>query len=281
MRRIIDTSQPREMEIIEEYLRHLHDTECTEQTIRKRREILYRLNRELDYGIGQVEEKELKIWLYRDNWSQNTKATYFRCLKSFYEWATDPDDPWLTGNPMAGLTRVQTAASVARAATDAQVAEILARAAEPFRTWALLAAYQGLRCVEISRLDREHVTGEQLFVVRGKGNKPRVHDTDPQVWTAVKDLPAGPVARRIDGARATAVYVSISSNLHFQRKLGVQTSMHRLRHWLGTTVQREYKDVRVTQRMLGHAQLSSTMIYTDATDEQQRAARATLPRFDG
>lgn len=268
------------MEAIDAYLAHLHDMNRTEQTIRKRREILYRLDRELERGIGKVEEKELKAWLYRDEWSQNTKATYFRCLKSFYEWAADPEDPWINGNPMAGLTRVRTAASIARAATDAQVADVLARAQEPFRTWALIAAYQGLRCLEISRLDREHVTEQQLFVVRGKGNKPRVHDTDPQVWEALKGQPAGPVARRRDGSRASEVYVSISSNLHFQRKLGIQTHMHALRHWLGTTVQRQYKDVRVTQRMLGHAQLSSTMIYTDATDEQQRAARSTLPRFD-
>jgi len=67
--------------------------------------------------------------------------------------------------------------------------------------------------------------------------------------------------------------------LHF-RSLGLHgATLHRLRHWLGVTVQRNYRDPRVTQRVLGHASLSSTQIYTDATDEQQRAARATLPRF--
>lgn len=274
-------ADPQAMEIIDAYIEHLRQAQCTDQTMDYRRELLCRLDRELPFGIGQVYKTDLAKWLYRDEWSQNTKATYFRTIKSFYDWATDPAEPWLSGaNPAAGLDRVRTADSVARAATDEQVREIMLRAAEPFRTWAMLAAYQGLRAIEISRLDREHVTQQQLFVVRGKGGKPRVHDTDPVVWAAVKGLRPGPIARHPEtGQRASDHYVAVYTRDYLRRKLKIHTSLHPLRHWLGTTVQREYKDVRVTQRMLGHAQLSSTMIYTDATDEQQRAARATLPRF--
>lgn len=269
-------------ELVDAYIEHLRITgDSPDQTMRDRRAILLRLHRELPFGLGQVTPKELADWLYRDELSQNSKATYYRCLKSFYGFAFDPADPWLGGdNPMAGLPPVRTADSVPRACTDEQLAEILTRAAEPYRTWAILAAYQGLRAVEISRLDREHVTEQQLFVVRGKGGRPRAHDTDATAWAAVKDLPRGPVARRADtGERATPHYVSVYSRDHFHRRLKVPVSLHQLRHWLGTTVQRQYRDIRVTQALLGHRQLSSTQIYTQATDQQQRQARATLPRF--
>jgi integrase len=124
------------------------------------------------------------------------------------------------------------------------------------------------------------VTAETLIVVRGKGGRPRVHDTHPDVWAAVKDLPRGSLACRPDGQRADAFYVSATAALHFRRKLHMPgVSMHRLRHWLGVTTQRTYKDIRVTQQMLGHLSLQSTQVYTDATPEQQRAARAMLPRF--
>lgn len=151
-------AEPREMELIEAYLEHLRQEGCTEKTIAGRRELLYRLNRDLAYGVGQVKDSELRAWLYRDGWSQNTRATYYAGLNSFYAWAADPEDPWLSDNPMRRLPAVKSAASVPRAATDAQVCAATTQTAEPFRTWAKLAARQGLRCIEISRLDREHIT---------------------------------------------------------------------------------------------------------------------------
>lgn len=271
--------QAQSMQIIDAYLEFLRRSSRTQKTIEGRRDILLRLDHDMPFGIGQVSVEELRKWLYRDRWSQNTRATYYHAIKSFYGWAANPKDPWLTADPSADLEPVSRPRGVARPVTDEQLQRILAEAAEPFRTWAIIAAYQGLRCVEISRLDREHVTERNLIVVRGKGDRARVHDTDPAVWAAVKDLPPGPVAV-LDGHRATPDQVSVRSALHFQLKLDMPgVSLHRLRHWLGCTVQREYKDIRVTMAVLGHAALSSTEIYTQATDEQQRAARSTLPRF--
>src|ERR1700754_945325 len=231
----------REMEMIDAYLKHLHDDEnATEDTLAGRQRILLRISRELDYGLGRTSHQQLADFLYRDEWSQNTKATYFRAIKSFYDWATAPDDPWLEFNPAARLTRVKTADSVARACTDDELQQILAKAKEPYRTWAILAAYMGLRCIEIARLEREHITREQLIVVKGKGGRPRVHDTDELVWETVKDLPPGPIARRADdGRQATNQYVTARSAYHFRSTCGVDVTMHQLRHWLGTTVQRE------------------------------------------
>lgn len=271
---------PRDVEIIEEYLEHLRRSgESPEQTVRDRRGILNRLNAAMEFGLGQVSTEELSVWLYRDEWSQNTRATYWRCLRSFYTWASDPADPWISENPTDGMSAVRTADSVARACTDDEVRIVVTQSDEPFRTWAIMAAYQGFRCVDISRSDRENVT-EQQIIVCGKGGRLRAHDTDPTVWAAVKGLPNGPIARHPEtGRRATAQYVSVYSRDHFNRDLKVMISMHQLRHWFGTTVQRKFKDIRVTQTMLGHRNLSSTQIYTAATDEQVRAARSMLPRF--
>lgn len=275
------SDDPRGMEMIDAYIEHLRRSSDSKDTPEKRRGILERLHRELEFGVGQVSTGDLRRWLYRDQWSQNTRATYYRCIKSFYGWATDPDDPWIVGaNPAAKLERVAQPPTVARACTDDQLRLILAEARQPIRLWALIAAYQGLRCCEISGLDREHVTERQLFVVRGKGGRPRAHDTDPDVWAAVRDLPPGPVARDPrTGERAEPHYITASSAYHFQEQLKIPVTLHKLRHWLGTTMQREYKDIRVTQESLGHASLTSTQIYTTATSEQLTAARSTLPRF--
>lgn len=271
---------PLDMELLDAYLEHLRRANKSASTIDGRREILGRLDRDLPYGLGRTSTEELAKWLYRDEWSQNTRGTYYAALKDFYAWASDPKDPWISGNPAADLEPAKHARGGPRPVTDEQLHRILTEAAQPYRLWALIAAYQGLRCIEISRLDREHISEKVLVVMRGKGDKMRTHDTDPGVWAAVKDLPPGPIATRPDGQRADAFYVSSTCALHFRRQLKMPgVSMHRLRHWLGCTVQREYRDIRVTQAMLGHASLQSTQIYTDATAEQQRAARSTLPRL--
>lgn len=266
--------------MIDAYLEHLRRAGRAASTIDGRREILTRLDSALPYGVDQTTSAELAEWLYRDDWSVNTKATYYAALRSFYGWASDPRDPWLSFDPTEGMEPARTVRGIPRPVTDEQLRRILAEAAEPIRLWALLAAYQGLRCIEISRLDREHVTDQVLIVVKGKGGKPRVHDTDPYVWAALRDLPTGPVARTPDGQRAEAFHISSTAALHFRRQLQMPgVALHRLRHWLGVTTQRRYRDIRVTQAVLGHSSLQSTQVYTDATAEQQRAARAMLPRL--
>jgi integrase/recombinase XerC len=279
---VVSSPQGHDLDMIAAYLEHLRRAGRTDDTIRDRREVLHRFNRAMKRGIGGADDKEIGAWLYRDDWKQNTKAAYYMALKSFYGWATRPHDLWLQGNPMVYLEPVKTVRGIPRPVTDDELRRVLTESAEPIRTWAKLAAYQGLRCIEISRLDREHITERTLIVVKGKGGKPRAHDTDPYVWAAVKDLPPGPIARTPSGGRATPFEVSATAALHFRRQLKMPgVSLHRLRHWLGVTTQRIYKDIRVTQAVLGHESLSSTQVYTDATGEQQRQARAMLPRLAG
>lgn len=269
-------------QVIAAYLEHLRRAGRSDETIRGRREILHRLNRHLPYGVGQTSDVELAAWLYRDDLALNTKYTYWSALRSFYGWAAGSADPWLSFDPTARMEAVHAVRGLPRPVTDEQLRRILAEAAEPVRTWALIAAYQGLRCIEISRLDREHVDEQTFIVVKGKGGRPRVHDTHPDVWAALAGLPSGPVAVGPDGQRATTFEVSSIAALHFRRQLKMPgVSLHRLRHWLGVTMQREYRDIRVTQEALGHRSLQSTQVYTMATPEQQRAARAMLPRLAG
>jgi integrase/recombinase XerC len=268
------------MQIIDDYLGHLRRLGRSADTINKRRDILRQLDRALPWGIGQTETGELRAWLYRDDWKQNTRATYYACLRSFYGWAVGGSDPWLSYDPTTELEQVSPMKGSARAVSDEELRRVLHDGADPYRLWTLIAAYQGLRCCELAGLDREHVSEQQLIVVRGKGGRPRAHDTHPDVWAAVKDLPAGPIARTADGRRATPHYISAMASVHFQHDLGLTgVTMHRFRHWLGVNLQKRYKNLRVTQGALGHRSLSSTQIYTDADDSELRAARSTLPRL--
>jgi site-specific recombinase XerD len=274
-------AKEQDTQMIAAYLEHLRRAGRSPDTITLRRGVLARLHRHLAYGVGETTDEELAAWVYDDKWPTNTQATYLTCLRSFYRWAARGSDPWLDHDPTAEMESIRTQRGIARPCTDDELRLILAQVPDRIRLWSLLAAYQGLRCCEISGLDREHVSEQRLVVVRGKGGAPRVHDTDPLVWSAVQGLPPGPVARNFDGGRASADNVSARIRQAYDRIGLGHVTAHMLRHWMGVTVQATYRDARVTQELLGHASLNATSIYTRATLAQQREARAMLPRLAG
>jgi integrase/recombinase XerC len=265
-------------EMTDAYLAHLSRAGCSPETIKLRRKILGQLDRHLPDGLGGAADDELSAFVHDERRALNSRATYLTAVRGLYRWAAKAK--WLTVDPTLELESIKTTRGIARPCTDEQLHTILTRTPKQIRRWATIAAYAGLRCCEISGLDREHVTEQRLIVVRGKGGPARVHDTDPLIWAAVRDLPPGPVARLASGRRASADYISNKANLAF-RKVRVDVTMHQLRHWLGCTAQETYKDARVVMEMLGHSSLNTTTIYTRATLEQQRQARAMLPRLAG
>lgn len=273
--------------MIDAFVTHLEATSPSRSTAtpRHRRLILEKLDRDLPYGLDRTCTEELVAWLAAPNTrtggptSPNTKATYLNCLRQAYRFWADPTDPWIDEDPTVGIPSYPQQKGRARPGAEEQLAFILEHGEEPFRTWTAIAAYQGLRCVELSGLDREHVTQQRLVVIRGKGGRARMHDTDPLVWELVSRLPPGPVCRvRGTDRRADPHYIS-SRGAKYYRSIGFAgLTMHMWRHRLGVQVQRLYRDIRVTQEMLGHSSLTSTQIYTDASEEQTREARAMLPR---
>lgn len=276
------------MDMIQAYLDHLTEERCSPRTIDLRRGILTQANRELPNGLAYACAAELDAWVQQRH-NANTQTTYANGLISAYSWWTRPADPWLASNPTEAMQRYRWLDDgEPRAVTEEQLADILVRATDPYRLWIVLAAYQGLRACEIAGLDREHVSRDQLIVVRGKGGAPRSHDTDPFVWDLCRVLPPGPVARKPDGRRrASAREVSRRTNYHLQQVLGYEArpdlgeegvTIHMMRHRMGVQMQKQYRNIRVTQRALGHKSLTSTQRYTDASLDELRAARAMLPR---
>lgn len=132
----------------------------------------------------------------------------------------------------------------------------------------------GLRLAELTDLNLAHIEeGMQQLRVRGKGSKERI-------------LPVGRVARealkawlkvrgQLVGDDEPAVFVSmqhkrISSRQIAKRmklwaqkqSLDQQVHPHKLRHSFATHMLESSGDLRAVQELLGHANLSTTQIYT-------------------
>lgn len=132
----------------------------------------------------------------------------------------------------------------------------------------------GLRLAELTQLDLKHIEeGMRQLRVFGKGSKERI-------------LPLGSVAKdalkawlkvrgQMVGEDETAVFVSmrqqrISSRQIAKRmklwaqkqSLDQQVSPHKLRHSFATHMLESSGDLRAVQELLGHANLSTTQVYT-------------------
>lgn len=272
-------SAPHSHDMLVSFVRHLRELRRATTTIDTYTDLLCRLDRTLPEGLAYACTDELREQIYTDDRRPATTALYRAAAAAFYGWATRESDPWLDYNPAQHLPAARVRARAPRPVTHEQLRDILARAREPHRTWYLLGSAQGLRCIEISRLDRDDVT-EQDTWIRGKGDRERIVPTHPAVWAAVADLPRGPVARTPDGsARADRRQVRERANWYLHHRLGHQdVTMHRLRHWYGTYVhQAAGGDLRVAQELLGHASPTTTQVYVAVAGGAKTAAVHALP----
>lgn len=259
------------MSYIERYERHLTTLRRSENTIRTYMTLLRCMDRDLPNGLVGANRDELEDYL---NGMRSSSAVILNraVLRGFFGWACDPEehDEWLDYNPTTRLARPKTPEPDPKPVASDQLAHILASAAEPYRTLFILAAYAGLRCLEISRVERQQITEQVLLVRRGKGNKLRRIPTHPILWRAVAGLPPGRVTQ------LSPAQVSANGNWRLH-KLAPGATMHALRHWFGTEAYNRSLDILAVKELMGHASVATTQVYVRVADGQRRAAVAALP----
>lgn len=253
------------------YLQHLAHVGHPTTTTRTYRTVLRRADRELPGGLCS-HDYEIEAWLGSHH-HPSTRNVYRAALQGFYAWAVKRQ--LITYNPAAEIEAARRVRGIPRPASLTELATILERAENPVRLWAIIAAYEGARCIEISRLNRTDITQETTYLY-GKGDKHRVVPTHPELWIAVRDLPPGLLA----GGRSPNRISNHAAEI--MDRIGVpDVTMHRLRHLAGTLWQQATGDIRVTQQLLGHASVATTMVYTAVSDAAMRRAVLAIPSVTG
>lgn len=162
---------------------------------------------------------------------------------------------------------------------------------QPVRDWMIirLALLSGLRAGEIVglKITDLHVgySRSELVVRRGKGGKQRVVKLGPQLkqdlrwfvrWKAdVREL--HPEAFLLRTKRSERMDRSA-----LWRRWNKHCPTHRLhdaRHTNATLLLEACKDLRVVQRQLGHARVTTTAVYAAVTDERMGEAVADMERL--
>lgn len=142
----------------------------------------------------------------------------------------------------------------------------------------------GLRISELCSLNRRFDLNRGELTVRGKGGKLRVVFLSDHAKKAIKNY----LDKRFDTEEALFISLSKSKNPkvigriipravqrivnYYSRKAGIpeRVTPHMLRHSFATDLLVGGADLRSVQELLGHANISTTQIYTHLTNKELR-----------
>jgi len=152
------------------------------------------------------------------------------------------------------------------------------------KTMIQLLLNTGLRLSEMTNLewkDIDLMTG-QLKVVEGKGLKDRILWIDEQTlvmigewrqrqykeWGKSDYVFTTRTLSLLDGKAVRSMIKTYS----YKAGINKHITTHSLRHTFASDLLRETKNIRIVQKALGHADISSTQIYTHIVDEELEEA---------
>ncbi|MEN5051622.1 tyrosine recombinase [Brevundimonas naejangsanensis] len=254
-------------------------------------------------GLMAAPQEALEAWfadLSRRGLSAATAARRRASVRQFYRFALG--EGWRTDDPSRRLDAPKQGRSLPKTLSRDEIEALLAAAgaadsAAGLRLIALveMAYASGLRVSELLALKVEAVRRDPAYlIVRGKGGKERLAPLNTAAREAIKAwLDARDAARKPNTPDSAWLFPSHGKSGHLTPRRFAQLldqaaitagidpariSPHVLRHAFATHLLEGGADLRVVQTLLGHADISTTQIYTHvATDRLSQVVHANHP----
>lgn len=255
-------------DVLHRYVTWLRSWDASPATIRSR-EIIAR-SRLAAWGLEGFTPENIATYLARPElktkWS---RSTYHGHLTCFCAWLFAAE--LIDADPMPNVRKPKRPRSTPRPLTDSEVELVLAETAGRVRDWLLLGLHAGLRASEIAKLRGQDFTSDGIRV-QGKGDVTVTLPCHPDLWAMAQRYPRtgywfpGPEDGHMRG-----VTISMTVGRKF-RPLGIEGSVHRMRHTYGTRLLRSGVNIRIVQKLMRHASLATTATYTAVDEDELRAA---------
>ncbi|MBI3183170.1 MAG: site-specific tyrosine recombinase XerD [Myxococcales bacterium] len=256
------------------------------------RRYLSELSRRGIAEIGRVTREDVLehlAWLSRSGLSPRSQARHLAAIRSFHRFLHD--DRLSPSNPAEDIDTPRFARRLPSFLTLEEVDRLLAapEAHTPAgaRDRAMLEVLYatGLRVSELVGLGVDAVNlADGYLIAAGKGGKERLVPVGSAAREALRAYLAGPRTQLLGGGQARALFVTPRRRpfsrmglwkllRRYSLKAGIRkaVSPHQLRHSFATHLLEGGADLRAMQALLGHADLSTTQVYTHVDRSRLRA----------
>ena len=256
------------------------------------------LEQAFSLALLQVQEHHLQAYFAQRHarskaTSANRRLTVFKRL---FRWALR--EGLVQADPTLKLLAAKQALRVPKTLSEAQVEALLAapNTNDPLgmrdRAMLELMYASGLRVSELVALKTLHVSlNESVLRVLGKGSKERLVPYGQVAGEWLACYLQGARAELLQGRQSDALFVTSAGpkagtgmsrimfwNLvkRYAKQAGITTplSPHTLRHAFATHLLNHGADLRAVQMLLGHADISTTTIYTHVARERLKTLHA-------
>jgi integrase/recombinase XerD len=219
----------------------------------------------------------------------STAALKTSALRQFYQFLYT--EGYRADNPTASIDRPKTRRPLPKVLTSGEVAELFEAAEKTegpkgLRMIAMLEILYaaGLRVSELVGLRLAAMRkGERLLIIRGKGDKERLAPLTSRALEAVEAylalresfLGEGKSSPWLFPSRGATGHITAARFAQLLKDLAVEAgvppskvSPHVLRHAFATHLLEGGADLRSVQQMLGHADITTTQIYTHVAQDR-------------
>ena len=243
------------------------------------------------HDVARVHILDYILYLKNREYASSTVARKVAAVKSFFHFLVA--DGVLTDDPTAAVDSPPADKHLPHPLSPEEVARLLAEPAKSStpkasRDWAMLELMYatGMRATEVIGLEMNAVDLEARTVrCLGKGNKERILPLYERACEAIKDYLENDRAKLLQGGNEAALFVNHRGQpltrqglwlivKEYAAAAGIKRRVtpHTLRHTFATHMLDGGAGLREVQQLLGHANISSTQIYTEVSTRRKREA---------
>lgn len=248
----------RSVSLVDHFAAYQQGRGFSPKTIKRRTNTLQGFQRSIaPSDLSDATTEDIAEYLLRYP-SPRTRHAYRSDLSTFYKWALRRK--LVTHDPTELIDPIRVPKSLPRPVPAELVPDLVLYAPNRnVRLMVALAAYAGLRVMEISQLEAEDIdiTHRVLMVRNGKGGKDRVVPLHPLLCQLLAPEVRKP--GRLFQAKPDTVGRMVANYL---RDRGIESTAHKLRATFATSVATAAQgNVVMVQRLLGHGSPTTTMAY--------------------